>query len=298
MLLKDLIIHIASYDAAKLFLRHHCILQREIPLCVDCRQPMTEVKVGRGDEQMWRCPKHKTNKISLRVGSFLSNHNISFQDFVAISYCWSHQISVATSTEMVGLSKTSIIQWFSYLRDVCSHKLLLEPSTIGGEGHLVQIDESLMSRRKNHKGRVVPERWVFGGYDTSDKIGFLRFVEDRSAATLLPIIQQVVLPGTTIHSDQWAAYNDITNIPVVPPYVHASINHSENFVDPVTGVHTQHVECMWKNAKRKFKAMLGVQSTMLPSHLDEFMWRQRYGATHDDALNNILLHISQWYIVP
>jgi hypothetical protein len=34
-------------------------------------------------------------------------------------------------------------------------------------------------------------------------------VEKRDAGTLLLIIRQFLLPGTTILSDQWAAYNNI-----------------------------------------------------------------------------------------
>lgn len=45
-------------------------------------------------------------------------------------------------------------------------------------------------------------------YDVIEKFGFLEFVDDRSANTLLPIIQNHVLPGTLIRSDQWAAYGN------------------------------------------------------------------------------------------
>ncbi len=34
-------------------------------------------------------------------------------------------------------------------------------------------------------------------------------VNDRTAATLIPIIQSHVRPGTTIYSDEWSAYSRI-----------------------------------------------------------------------------------------
>ena len=58
-------------------------------------------------------------------------------------------------------------------------------------------------------------------------------------------------------------------------YVHRTVNHSLHFVDPATGVHTNHAESLWNEIKRPFKAMKGLRRTSLPSHLDEFMWRKK-----------------------
>ena len=68
----------------------------------------------------------------------------------------------------------------------------------------------------------------------------MEIVPRRDVATLLPIIQQHVLPGTTIWSNEWAAYSRVAAIPGVAG--HSVINHSLHFVDPVTGVNTQAVE--------------------------------------------------------
>ncbi len=43
--------------------------------------------------------------------------------------------------------------------------------------------------------------------------------------------------------------------------------------------------------------MAGVQTEMLASHLDEFMWRERYGRTPDEALQAIFDHLADWYQV-
>jgi transposase-like protein len=165
-----------------------------------------------------------------------------------------------------------------------------------------------MAKRKNNQGRVVAERWVFGMYDVHQKIGVLRFVDDRTQATLFPIIAQYVLPGTTIHSDRFSVYvnnnagldpppSHIVNIAVDPPYQHLSVNHKVHFVDPVTGACTNTVEGFWKNAKQKNKAMSGTTAEMLPSYLDEFQWRQVFGKKTTEAFNNILAQIAHFYPV-
>ena len=64
------------------------------------------------------------------------------------------------------------------------------------------------------------------------------------------------------------------------------MNHSLNFVDPTTGVHTQHIESYWNRVKLRFKCMKGVDTRQLPSYLDEFMSRERYGQDPTTLLDN------------
>ena len=53
-------------------------------------------------------------------------------------------------------------------------------------------------------------------------------VHGRTAATLIPIIQQYILPGTTIHSDEWTSYN------FIPPSTlqHFTVKHSIKLSKP------------------------------------------------------------------
>ena len=101
-------------------------------------------------------------------------------------------------------------------------------------------------------------------------------VADRSKNTLLPIIQQYIRPGTTIISDEWRAHHDIGTL---PGYTHQTVNHSHNFVDPVTGAHTQSIECYWSCTKRLMREQ-GVMNTsddLFGSYLLECMWRRSLG---------------------
>jgi transposase-like protein len=114
--------------------------------------------------------------------------------------------------------------------------------------------------------------WVFGIADTSrtPAITYMQTVDKRDAATLLPIIQKVVRPSSTVVSDEWAAYRKIQQQLNLD---HQTVNHSMNFVDPDTGAHTQNIESYWAKTKYKFKVMKGVSTDALPSYLDERMWR-------------------------
>ena len=77
----------------------------------------------------------------------------------------------------------------------------------------------------------------------------MEVVHQRNAATLLPIINAHVAPGTVIHTDEWASYNRIGTLPNVS--THFTVNQSVTFVDPVTGTHTQNVESYVRLSLRK-----------------------------------------------
>ena len=138
--------------------------------------------------------------------------------------------------------------------------------------------------------------WVFGMVDTtqSPALGYMQIVPRRDAATLLPIIRAHTAPHTTVHSDEWAAYRRIQRIPTLN---HEVVNHSLHFVDPTTGVHTQHVESYWNRVKGKLKRMRGCHADQLPSYLDEFMWRERHGRSAGVAFHQIMQDIATQYPV-
>jgi hypothetical protein len=65
-------------------------------------------------------------------------------------------------------------------------------------------------------------------------------------------------------SDKWASYNCLEE----NDYVHYSVNHSENFVDPKNPqIHTQNVESRWNAIKRKLKR----KGTNVTKFIDEYL---------------------------
>jgi len=72
-------------------------------------------------------------------------------------------------------------------------------------------------------------------------------VEKRDRATLLPIIQREVEIGSTIHSDEWRAYSNLSD----HGYVHKTVNHQLHFIDTETA-NTQSIESTRRRVKVKY----------------------------------------------
>ena len=117
---------------------------------------------------------------------------------------------------------------------------------IGGPGKFVQIDESKIGKWKYHRGHVVEGQWVFGGIEEVFYWNFIAIVEDRKEETLLNLIKQWIEPGTTIISDCWKGYVNLSR----HGYIHKTVNHSVEFVNE-EGFHTNKIEGNWGQMKAR-----------------------------------------------
>lgn len=125
------------------------------------------------------------------------------------------------------------------------HQWLENKHQIGGNGIIVEIDEAKFGRRKYNRGRLITGQWLFGGIERHTKKMFVIPVPSRKSDVLLPLIRKYIAAGSIIYSDCWKAYDQIDKT----IYQHGVVNHSKNFVDPDTGIHTQNIERLWRDIR-------------------------------------------------
>ena len=77
---------------------------------------------------------------------------------------------------------------------------------------------------------------------------------------------------------------------------HETVNHSLNFVDPLTG-HTQGIESTWAATKKMMrkKGVMGTSVEPFPTYLQEYLWRKRF--KDEDHFSTIIHQISEQYPV-
>lgn len=263
------------------YLRRKRIL-KSFMFCHYCNNIMKEVRATRiNDQSVFKCCNKMCSKFettrSIRDDSVLSNFNIGLDKVLLLLFCWFENLLVKNTVSFSGCSRHTVIKFYDMIRTKICLFMNNNQLKLGGEGVVVQIDESMFRHKpKYHRGRSTGEEiWVFGLVDTSYRPGkgFMCIVPNRTQATFLPIIQRVCLPGSIIWSDQWRGY---MNLSTFIDLDHFTVNHRQGFVNRANGVNTQTVESYWNRQKSRIKAMKGIRKDKLETYLQEFMFRDNF----------------------
>ena len=131
-------------------------------------------------------------------------------------------------------------------------------------------------------GHPVTGQWVFGVVERQSSRTFLVPVPDRTANTLMAVIDAWIEPGTTVISDCWGAYRNLDK----HGYTHHTLNHSIEFVDQRTGAHTNTIECTWRHVKAYLSPYNRKRDYIY--HLAQYMFAARCRAENVDPFTKFL----------
>ena len=250
--------------------------KRRCPTCENRMEliPCSTTKYREGS--CWKCPCGVTT--SVRTDSVLQNSNLSYRNFILILSCFAENLPASRTAESIGVAETTVRRFYSIIREQIAADVQTS-SKIGGPGTVVEVDEAKFGKRKYNRGRMVRGSWVIGGIQRGTDSCFMEICPGnvRDEPTLTTIIQEWVHPGTTVITDGWKGYWNLNNY----GFVHLDVKHCRNFVDPVTGAHTNCIEGTWTHAKNAARLNRGGRRTTdsLQMDLSLYMWMRQHGLT-------------------
>ena len=114
--------------------------------CPSCNSPMQlQQRSDMTDGYRWRCCC-KTS-VSLRSGTFFEKSRLQLRQWIVLMYWWAREYPVKDAADEANVDEKTAIQAYQYCRDICSWRLLNHdaPLMLGGQGVVVQIDESFVT---------------------------------------------------------------------------------------------------------------------------------------------------------
>jgi transposase len=171
-----------------------------------------------------------------------------------------------TASALVGVNKTTAAYYFKRLREL----ILQETERIADEyfGGEIEVDESYFGGvRKGKRGRGAAGKVaVFGLLKRGGKV-FTKIIDNAKSKTLIPIIQEKVIPDSIVYTDALRSY-DVLDI---SEFWHYRINHSKLFVNAKN--HINGIENFWNQAKRHMRKFNGIKKDNFVYFLKECEWR-------------------------
>jgi transposase len=156
-----------------------------------------------------------------------------------------------------------------------AHEIRKYMGKVDGDAPLsgtVEVDETMVGGRTRGQGKgnkVTGNKVIVFGMVQRDGQVMTKVVPNREMKTLMPIIRENIVPGSTIYSDEHASYRTIP----AHGYKHETVDHTQK--EYVRGaVHTNSVENLWAALKRSIRGThIHVSPKHLPKYLGEFEFR-------------------------
>jgi len=199
----------------------------------------------------YRCRKCR-KFFSVRIGTIFNESHLPFQKWLLAIYiltnCKKGVSSIYLSEQLGCTQKTA---WFlaHRIRETWNN---MSPKLFG----IVEVDEVYLGGKKSNKHaskKIKSDHLIRGKANKLPVVGIksrdgkvkTMYIERANAQNLIKAIEDNVMPGTKVFTDQNTCYNSLEK------YYHESVNHSKG--EYVRGiVHTNSIESYWAILRRGY----------------------------------------------
>lgn len=162
---------------------------------------------------------------------------------------------------------------------------------LGGPGSIVEIDETLIGGVVTGKGSGYKgnKTCVVGMLERGGEL-VTRVAPRRTKAAMQGLIVSHVLPGSTIHTDEFGGYKGIDH----SGYRHVKVNHSAGEYAKPCGAGVNAIEGFWAQLKRGINGThIHVSGKHLQKYLGEFEYRWNMRAVPHLMLDRLMHSFSR-----
>jgi transposase len=158
---------------------------------------------------------------------------------------------------------------------------------LGGPGEIVEIDETSIGGHAHGTdgGRYAGDKHVVLGMLEKGGELITRVVPNVKMHSLVPVVQEHVLPGTHIHTDALPSYQHLGKL----GYQHSKVRHQWKEWVGSEGQTVNHIEGFWNILKRGINGTyIHVSEKHLGKYLGEFEYRWNMRAVPHLMLDRLL----------
>ncbi len=235
------------------------------PTCTHCGNTDNLSRPKTRPDALW-CPACQ-QRFTVRMGTVMESSRISLQKWaVAMYYTLTARKGISSMQLSKELKVTQKTAWFllQRIREACQREEFkvdliaeIDEVYIGGRNK----NRHLKDRPKIGQG-MTGKQAVLGIHQRRRPTKALP-VDQTDMATLYPVIQQHVEPGTFVCTDDHGAYRNLNQL----GYQHRPVAHSAGeYVKH--GAHTNGIESVWAVLRR---SLLGVYHHVTTKHLHRYL---------------------------
>ncbi|XP_063221898.1 uncharacterized protein LOC134530720 [Bacillus rossius redtenbacheri] len=233
-------------------------------------------------------------KKSFRHGTWFSRSCLSVSDICKITYMF--LVLRRPSNQFIQrhchVSQKTVQEWSHFCREVMLSLYLTEClGKIGGAGSIVEIYGANVGKPKykSRRGRSDEELWVFGGIERNTNRIFVIPVEVLTSKSLMCMIEEFIMPGTTLMSDYWQTFDCLSD----HDFERFHVNRNMNFIGLDSGANTSRIERLWCDIRNNIPRC-GLRTPHFVGYLAEFMFRRRF-PDERERMHHFLLAVKKAY---